>query len=294
MLTSISSIAPNASIVTDKQQSKISALPLFTRARSSCKNRTSRKRSTVKSKSHLSQPCDTSNIITEEIGPFWFESPRTLIIDNQMTHAGMTRKELLQLKALISNGSITQDFLNNILIPLNDESSDLPRLRAFNWAVTNYAKGHPAMTSTLVDLSVSYNQQLRKLHRSLFDPYRRGTFLYFYGPPKANTDTNEPSEPSEPSVHYTTVGQLTFVSWCVENGVDKYVSKNEAAIRDHMNRALKCRRKEATVASAAVESSVSSSVSTPDLLSVKRTRTRELTYAPSKYFRGAVAGNIRL
>lgn len=279
---------PSSSIVTDKENGKITALPLSTRTKSSCKKRSSRKRISGRSPSFVETV--PTKVEMDTLHPFWFEAPRTTIIDKQMVHAGITRKELLQLKALLSRGAITEEFLNTVLVPLNDEKSDLPRLRAFNWAVTNYAKGFPTMTvkpqeygGTVVDLSVSYNQHLKKLHRSLFDPYRRGTFLYFNGIATAGDSSDSSLNPPSSSIHYTTVGQLTFVAWCVENGVDKYVAKNESAIRDHMNDALRGRRK---------EMKNSHAVTTPDTLATKRTRTRELTYAPSKYFRGAVAGNM--
>jgi hypothetical protein len=209
---------------------------------------------------------------SESRGPFWYEAPTTAVVRNQPIHRGLTRKESLQLDDLLAKGLLTQDFLDSVLVPINDESSDVPRLRALNWCVTNFAKGHPVVTMKpdghgghqLIDPAVAYAQLLKSMHRSLFDPYRRGTLLFFQCKGTGRTE-------------YTTVGQLTFVIWCIENGVDAYVAKHEAAIRAHMNAALKGKRKGGSEEAAAPK---------------KRTRIRELTAAPSKYFRGAVADSI--
>lgn len=246
----------------------MSAMPLSARNSSSARHRSSRKR----------KMDDVDKLAIVEFGPpsaresdarglFWFEKASTAMVGGQPVHRGLTRKESLQLDALLGSGVLTQAFLDDTLVPLNDESSAVPRLRAFNWTLTNYAKGHPVTTLkpdgnggyTLIDPAVAYAQLLKSMHRSLFDPYRRGTLLFFS---------------SRGATEYTTVGQLTFVTWCIEHGVDTYVAKHEAAIRAHMNSALKGKRK------------------TGGEAPTKRTRIRELTAAPSKYFRGSVGSNL--
>jgi hypothetical protein len=100
--------------------------------------------------------------------------------------------------------------LRNTVIQLNDENSDAPRLRAYDWAVTNYAKGHPTVllvqsqdgSSAIMDPNMSYEGELRKHHRLLFDPFRRGTHIFFE---------------IDGLIHRSTVGQLTFIKWCIEN-----------------------------------------------------------------------------
>jgi hypothetical protein len=255
----------------------VSAMPLSVRNCSTARHRSSRRRKMDDvdrlAIEALGLPSSRSS---ESRGLFWYETPTTAVVRHQPIHRGLTRKESLQLDDLLAKGLLTQDFLDNVLVPINDESSDVPRLRALNWCVTNFAKGHPVVTMKpdgqggfqLIDPAVAYAQLLKSMHRSLFDPYRRGTLLFFQSKATGRTE-------------YTTVGQLTFVIWCIENGVDAYVAKHEAAIRAHMNAALKGKRK-----GAAEEAHASTSSST------KRTRIRELTAAPSKYFRGAVADSI--
>jgi hypothetical protein len=251
-----------------------SASILLVRACSSARRRSIRRRKFDDIDKHVAA-VELAPRESKSLGPFWFDAPNTLLVKNQPVQRGITRKETLQLEALLRTGVVTDEFLNTVLVPLNDEMSEVPRLRAFNWAVTNYAKGHPTLTTSkkenggggmLVDLAVSYAQHLKSLHRTLFDPYRRGTLLFF----TTKRSTTE----------YTTVGQLTFVSWCIKNGVDAYVANNEAAIRSHMKEALQGKRKQDTLQSIL-------------LTGKKKTRSRELTAAPSKYFRGAMAGDIR-
>ena len=281
-----------------------SVLPLTTRTSSTARHRSSRKRVMDELDRKMLEvdglPRDHPSA---SMGPFWFEAPRTAIINCHAVHKGITRKELLQLEALLKRGAITDAFLRDVLIPLNNESSQVPRLRAYNWAVTNYAKGHPLTivrtnadgTQTFVDPSLSYNQHLKRLHRPLFDPYRRGTLLFF------ETDTKKNDAPSSATasvapkeLHYTTVGQLSFVCWCIETGVDKYVAEHEEEIRAHMNAALKGRRRspakdamESAEAARSADQDVAEDASAP-----KKRRIRELTSAPSRYMRTSVAGDM--
>jgi hypothetical protein len=260
-----------------------SVLPLTTRTASTARHRSSRKRVMDDlDRKMLEVDGLPQDHPSASMGPFWFEAPRTAIIHCHAVHKGITRKELLQLEALLKRGSITDVFLRDILIPLNNESSEVPRLRAYNWAVTNYAKGHPLTivrtnadgSQTFVDPSLSYNQHLKRLHRPLFDPYRRGTLLFF--------EMETSATPATSALHYTTVGQLSFVCWCIETGVDKYVAEHEDEIRAHMNAALKGRRR-----SPSTTQSLGESAEAP-----KKRRIRELTSAPSKYMRTSVAGDM--
>lgn len=172
---------------------------------------------------------------SEALGPFWFQASTTIASARGLFHVGLQQRERVELEELVRKGLVSDAFLAQTLVPLNDESSDVPRLRMYNWAVTNYAKGHgittqivDAATGTvrLIDPSISYNATLKRLHRTLFDPYRRGTLLFF----KVGDAT-----------HHTTVGQLLFVRWCLENGIDAYVAAHEAEIREHLNATTRAR-----------------------------------------------------
>lgn len=186
-------------------------------------------------------------------GPFWFEESHNILEDGKRKHVGISTRERQQLKELVKSGFFTEDILRNLVIKLNNENSDAPRLRAYDWAVTNYAKGHPMVmlvhnsdgSSAMVDPNLAYEGELRKHHRLLFDPFRRGTHIFF------DVDS---------TIHRSTVGQLTFIKWCIENGVDKYVEMNLPMIRNHMSKATKKKRGDG--------------------------KRRELTKAPTKLVRG--------
>lgn len=196
---------------------------------------------------------------SDSLGNFWFEESHTVFINGKRMHYGINNREYQQLKELVKSNFFDNDKLKNVVIKLNDESSDMPRLRAYDWAVTNYSKGNPHIilikkqdVSTIVDPNLSYEGELRKHHRLLFDPFRRGTHIFFE---------------MDNIIHRTTVGQLTFIKWCLENEVDKYVEENLQSIRLHMSSATK------------------KSMENKLLNGKKR---RELTKAPTKMVRGVI------
>lgn len=203
-------------------------------------------------------------------GIFWFQEPCTEIVDGKRVHKGISSRERQQLKELVKSNFFKEGTEQSVLtikkiVELNDESSQAPRLRAYDWAVTNYAKGHPKSMllqksgerATIIDPNLSYEGELRKHHRLLFDPFRRGTHIFFE---------------MDGLIHRTTTGQLTFIKWCIENGVDQYVEENLADIRQHMSEASK--RKQQILLSETGE--------------VMKKRRMELTRAPTKLVRGVL------
>jgi hypothetical protein len=198
------------------------------------------------------------------IGRFWFERSRPIILDGKQTHRGISSREIVQLRELEASGFFDDHRLRESVVKFNDESSEAPRLRALDWAVTNYAKGHPLVMvvkdangrEAAIDPNLSYEGELRRHHRLLFDPFRRGTHIFFE---------------LDGMVHRTTTGQLTFVRWCIHSGVDKYVEENLPMIREHM-------------AAATRRCNPSSG----------EKRRRELTLAPTRKVRGAVSTTFQI
>jgi hypothetical protein len=205
---------------------------------------------------------EVKELKSDSEGPFWFEESHNVIDkEGKRSHLGISNRERQQLKELVKSAFFNEDVLRNLVVKLNDENSDAPRLRAYDWAVTNYAKGNPMVmlvkkedgSTEMVDPNLAYEGQLRKHHRLLFDPFRRGTHIFF------DIDS---------IIHRTTVGQLTFIKWCIENGVDKYVETNLPMIRTHMSKATKKRRGDG--------------------------KRRELTKAPTKLIRGFITSNFNI
>lgn len=170
-----------------------------------------------------------SQLPSESIGPFWCFRGTSLCINDTIVHVGLQKREEGELRELLQSGFLTREFLETVLVPLNDESSSVPRLRLYNWYCTNFGKFKGASLQTkdstgadrFIDPTISYCATLKRLHRTLFDPYRRGTLLFF--------KVGE-------VVHHTTVGQLLFLKWCKKNDVDRWVSLHEEEIRAHLDK----------------------------------------------------------
>jgi len=196
-------------------------------------------------------------------GPFWFQKSTTTFQNDEKVHHGITKREHQLLREIVKSGFYTEDRLRNTLVPLNDESSNTPRLRAFDWAVTNFAKGSPQLQvvgSSIMDPNLDYQNELKKHHRLLFDPFRRGTHLFF--------ELSKSPDDLQTEVHRTTVGQLCFVKWCVEHKVDKYVEANLDQIRVHMSNSTKKNK--------------------------NQKRRKELTSAPKQMLRGAIFESLTI
>jgi len=172
----------------------------------------------------------------EKNGCFYYEKPKKLFHEktNKKIFIGISSKEKHQLNELIKSNFFTYDKLK-IVVDLNNEKSHMPRLRAYDWAVTNFAKTRNVSelkdkdNNILFDPYTLYVGELKKFHRLLFDPFRRGTHVYFE---------------YEKKMEITTTGQLTFIKWCLENNIDVFVQNNLQEIKTNMNQMNKNRKKE--------------------------------------------------
>jgi len=197
----------------------------------------------IKSSRERKSPEKEDETVSE--GCFWYVKPKIRIdpVTNRRSIQGINQKEIQRLRELVKSNFFTPEMLTTIA-NMNEESGSRKqtRLRSFDWAVTNFTKGNPTsylrpslnqpnstdMTRTIVDPHVSYSSELHSGHRLLFDPFRRGTHVYF-----------------EADGHYrhSTVGQLCFLKWCFDNGIDKYVDENADDIKKDMAIISKKRRK---------------------------------------------------
>ena len=108
-------------------------------------------------------------------------------------------------------------------------------LRVIDWFVTNYSKKYNVMyeiaNNKIVDekykgnkrqfiVYLNYKSQLKSYSKKQFDPFcRRERITYEYLPGKEVT---------------TTVGQLNFFKWALENKVIEYIGKNALEIERDM------------------------------------------------------------
>ena len=134
-------------------------------------------------------------------------------------------------------------FLNKLITVLKGESISL---RLIDWFVTNYCKKFNVMYNLnefvdtdeekeLLKKNVSsfdnyilvhnnYKGQLKAYSKKNFDPFCRRNRIRFY------YDDNK--------YFITTVGQLNFFKWAIENNIKNYIKKNIKDVENDMN--LRC------------------------------------------------------
>lgn len=100
-------------------------------------------------------------------------------------------------------------------------------LRLIDWFITNYCKRikdtHPGYKQ-LKGIYQDYRSQLKAYKKLKFDPFRRRQRIIF------NLDADEQSA----SIN-TTVGQLNFFKWAIDNGIIKYINENYESLEAAMN-----------------------------------------------------------
>ena len=121
---------------------------------------------------------------------------------------------------------------------LNYLKIDKISLRIIDWFVTNYSKKHDSMYirkdingNNINPFNVfhSYKSQLKSYSKKFFDPFcRRNRIKYKY---------------NETDVLSTTIGQLNFFKWAINNDVVEYIKDNYKNIENDMNQSIKLIRK---------------------------------------------------
>lgn len=127
--------------------------------------------------------------------------------------------------------SLTQFFkdkenLNKMLKIVNDKSKI--SLRIMDWFVTNYAKKNCTSynkNDNKFIVHLEYKSQLKAYSKKQFDPFRRNERIEFID--------------LEGNKIETTVGQLNFFRWAIENGIIDYIDDNLEIIDNDMNTILR-------------------------------------------------------
>ena len=111
----------------------------------------------------------------------------------------------------------------NILIPIFNGTSRIS-LRILDWFVTNYTKENNIIIKKddfYNNIYLNYKAQLKAYSKKQFDPFcRRERIVFYYN--KTNFITS-------------TVGQLNFFKWALENNIIEYIEKNFKIIENNMN-----------------------------------------------------------
>lgn len=98
-------------------------------------------------------------------------------------------------------------------------------LRLVDWFVTNYSKKHNVILTRApphphINVYMNYRAQLKAYSKQQFDPFRRRDRVLFYYEPDAAVET--------------TIGQLNFFRWMLQNDILDYVVAHAADIERDM------------------------------------------------------------
>lgn len=120
--------------------------------------------------------------------------------------------------------------LNKLLPIINGESNI--SLRLIDWFVTNYSKKNnisyilkKKKLDTNFIVYLDYKSQLKAYSKKQFDPFCRRERINFY-------DNNN-------NKIITTIGQLNFFRWIIENKILDYINENFKIIEDDMITSLR-------------------------------------------------------
>lgn len=140
--------------------------------------------------------------------------------------ASYSNKLQTQNDLLLSNLMVfynNKEHLQRIMGIINGESKI--SLRIVDWFVTNYAKKNYTMYSLNDEQRFKvyndYKLKLKAYSKKRFDPFCRWERITI---PYDNTKQME-----------TTIGQLNFFKWAIENNILDFIDKNYSAIETDMN-----------------------------------------------------------
>ena len=122
-------------------------------------------------------------------------------------------------------------------------------LRLIDWFVTNYCKKNKIIIqknnnrNEYLNIYNSYKSNLRAFSKQLFDPFRRKNILYMiYDNTNCdNTNTNKINitfslQYNKLQSNYvkTTIGQINFFKWIIDNNIYEYIVEHKKIIEDDM------------------------------------------------------------
>ena len=117
-----------------------------------------------------------------------------------------------------------KDYLDKMLKIINGEAKI--SLRIVDWFVTNYAKKNYIVydindNKERFKVYNDYKLKLKAYSKKRFDPFCRWERISF---PYIDNQCIQ-----------TTIGQLNFFKWCIENDIIKYIEENFSVIDNDMN-----------------------------------------------------------
>ena len=128
------------------------------------------------------------------------------------------------------------DNLNIFLNVINGKGKT--SLRLLDWLITNYAKANNIIynvnsggTVKSFNVYLNYKTQLKAYSKRQFDPFQRRERISFY-----IEDNNESKQ------IITTIGQLNFFRWAIQNDILVYAENHLKDIENDMNQSIQQRK----------------------------------------------------
>jgi len=121
---------------------------------------------------------------------------------------------------------------NNLKLLLKYLKRDKISLRIVDWFVTNYSKKYDSIYDNNNKPFIvfhSYKSQLKSYSKRYFDPFCRRNRIDFYYRPNESIST--------------TIGQLNFFRWAINNNVIEYIIENYEKIETDMNISIRDMKK---------------------------------------------------
>ena len=192
-------------------------------------------------------------------------------------------------KSMCANYTTQNDLLMSNLMKFYAEDNNLEKmlriingespisLRIIDWFATNYAKKfftvYDAGPNRRFKVYVDYKLKLKAYSKRRFDPFCRWdriTIPYVNG-----------------TFIQTTIGQLNFFKWALENGVVAYIEKNYGSIEDDMNARNSTSRRNNVIADAvdavdAVDAQSNKTTTTTTNTNKTRKKREELSISATK------------
>lgn len=136
------------------------------------------------------------------------------------------------LKKFFSNEKHLKTLIS-ILNNNRDIQSDKISLRLIDWFVTNYCKKMRIILTGEFNIYDSYKANLKAYSKKLFDPFRRKNDIILTYNVKNKLDFVT-SIPTHDKFIITTIGQLNFFKWIIDNNIYTYIKKHKETIEKDM------------------------------------------------------------
>ena len=156
----------------------------------------------------------------------------------------------------LKNFYSTKKNLELLVIILNNKNSNIISndnqkkisLRLIDWFVTNYCKKNKISIQTkknkkiqFISIYDSYKSNLKAFSKKAFDPFRRKEKIFLNYDIKDKKNTNKgfkivfAENPTRKNNYIdTTIGQLNFFKWIIDNDIYSYIRDNKKIIENDM------------------------------------------------------------